>query len=105
MTLPMSTPKEVNGIDTIFPLTKMPDNPKLSYNTVAKQTILSKEWINQSIAMLPFCMKDKVPLIWHTNPGSSLVLFSCPICGTVWKRDRKWNEDKAQFYKEAYGGK
>ena len=94
--LPMNKPKKVNGLDTILPMIgmeTMPAYPKLSAKLMAKQTLVSNEWNEASIAMIPTCFVCKLPLVWHTNPGADAVLFHCSKCGTEWKKDRKWNKD------------
>ena len=101
MMLPMNTAKQLDGVDTIntFLVADMPKEPKISADTMMKQTLVSNEWNKAYIAMLPTCFLCKVPLVWHTNPGKDAVLFHCPECKTMWKKDRNWSRDVGKLVK------
>jgi len=76
---------EVNGIDTILGFVGTPPQEiALDRKIVeAEQRILSG-WNSHHIAIIPYCIKCKEPLVWHTVPRDDDVMFHCNKCGRVW---------------------
>jgi len=69
----------------------------LARGLMRKQTRLSTEWNLDWIAMLPYCISCREPLIWHTFPaGDEAVLFHCPKCKREWVKGSDWEKDKEE---------
>jgi len=66
----------------------------LQKELVKEQTLLSTRWNHGWIAMLPYCISCKVPLVWHTYPGEDGVLFHCPTCKRQWVKGKGWTAKK-----------
>lgn len=84
----------VNGVDTIQGLVgEPPVEIPLEFQTMAKQQALMREWNNSFVAIIPYCFKCKVALVWHMPPDDD-ELFTCPSCGRVWVKDKAWKDRK-----------
>lgn len=84
---------EIPGLETIRGLVGEPP-PKIPVDkdTMMKQQMLMQEWNPVFIAVIPFCYKCKVPLVWHTPPKSNTI-FHCPQCGRIWVKG-EWPESQ-----------
>jgi len=81
---------QVNGIDTIQELAGgLPKKILLPFNLEEKQQVLQQAWNMRYVAIVPFCMKCKAPLVWHTHPDGE-VLFHCPNCKAAWVKGEGW---------------
>lgn len=79
----------VPGIETIQGLAgEPPPEITVDLNVLAKQQRLLKQWNELFIAIIPYCFKCKVPLVWWMPHGESGEVFTCPSCGRVWVGDR-----------------
>jgi hypothetical protein len=75
---------QVKGIDTIVDLVgEPPPEIPVDRGLVKKQTILSWEWNTKYIAMVPYCYRDREPLVWSIPPDGKKI-FTCGKCGRVW---------------------
>ena len=75
----------VPGVETIQGLTgEPPPEIPIDHKVMAQQQILLKEWNNLYIAIIPYCFKCKVPLVWHIPHTKDNEVFVCPSCGRVW---------------------
>ena len=82
---------QVNGVDTILDLdANLPRKIPLSFGLEEKQQVLQQAWNMRYVAIVPFCIKCKVPLVWHTHPDGE-VLFHCPICEAAWVKGEGWD--------------
>lgn len=82
---------QVNGIDTIQELVgSLPKKISLPFNLEEKQQVLQQAWNMRYVAIVPFCVKCKVPLVWHTHPNGE-VLFHCPSCEAAWVKGEGWD--------------
>jgi predicted RNA-binding Zn-ribbon protein involved in translation (DUF1610 family) len=85
----MSEEQQVNGLDTIQKLAvDQPKSISVPYGLQYSQTVIQQRWNSLYIAILPYCIRCKAPLVWHTHPNSTL--FHCPNCGTEWIMDKDW---------------
>lgn len=83
---------EIPGVDTING--NIVQKPPKTVNVGAMamkalqqaQTIALRKWI----AIIPYCVVCKEPLIWVRN---SNLVFKCPKCGMRWEKDGNWNKD------------
>jgi len=85
---------DIPGVETIRNLVGEPP-PKIEvpYKLMSKEETLRPAWNHCFIAILPFCYKCKVPLVWHSAPreeGHEDELFTCPNCGRVWVKGEGW---------------
>lgn len=84
----------VPGVDTIQGLVgEPPPEIPVEFKTMAKQQALLREWNGLFVAILPYCFKCKMPLVWHI-PSDNDELFTCPSCGRVWVKDKAWKGRK-----------
>jgi len=82
---------QVSGIDTIQELSGgLPRKISLSFGLEEKQQVLQQAWNMRYIAIVLFCVKCKVPLVWHTHPNGE-VLFHCPVCEAAWVKGDGWD--------------
>lgn len=82
---------EVNGVDTIVGLSGEPPREiPIPHKLLETQQMLIQSWNASYAAVLPFCFKCKVPLVYHTNPKN--VLFHCPVCQRKWIKGEGWNK-------------
>lgn len=83
---------QVNGVDTI---TDLRDEPPMEitipFKLEYKQHMLQQGWNASYVAIIPYCFKCKIPLVWHTNPEGN-VLFHCPKCNRKWIRGEDWKD-------------
>ena len=87
----MSQEMQVNGIDTIQALSYSPPKKiSLSYTLQKKQQLIQGVWNQCYIAIIPYCIKCRAPLVWHTSPKETL--FHCPSCGCEWIKGDGWKE-------------
>ena len=84
----------IPGLDTIEGLAgDPPPEIKIDHKDLRKMQIAILAVNHNFIAMIPYCFKCKVPLIWHQPPfeeGHEDELFTCPNCGRVWIRGEGW---------------
>ena len=86
---------DIHGIDTISRLVgKLPAKITIPYELMKATEIGRQGWNMCFIAIIPFCFKCKVALIWHTPPNQD-ELFTCPDCNSVWVKGEGW-DDKAK---------
>ena len=87
----MKIPEEqINGIDTIQGLAHLPpEKIPLPFKVEYQQTLLQQEWNPRYIAILPFCIVCKEPLVWHRYPEGE-VIFHCPTCRREWIKGEGW---------------
>lgn len=88
----MNKEEQIPGIDTIQQLQFQPPYEipvpfKLEY----KQHTLQQGWNACYVAIIPFCMACKEPLVWHHHPEGE-VLFHCPKCRREWVKGDDWKE-------------
>jgi len=90
----MSQEQQVNGVDTIQGLSggAMPKEIEVPFYNMYTQTVLQQGWNSRYIAVIPYCINCKEPLIWHTNPNQ--ILFSCPKCGAKWIKEKDWERHR-----------
>ena len=82
---------QVNGVDTIQDLVgTLPKRITLPHKLEEKQHTLQQAWNSRYVAIVPFCVKCKVPLVLHTHPDGE-VLFHCPNCGANWVKGDGWD--------------
>ena len=82
----------VPGIETIRGLVgEPPPENCVDFKLMSGQQRLISEWNHIFIAILPFCFKCRVALVWHTPPDDD-ELFTCPSCGRVWVKGEGWND-------------
>lgn len=75
----------VPGVDTIQGLVgEPPPEILIDLKMVTRQQVLLKQWNSSFIAVIPYCFKCKVPLVWHIPHGENDEIFTCPSCGRVW---------------------
>jgi len=83
---------EIPGIDTISKVIaqtppKTVDIGAITMKTLQEaQSIALRKWM----AIIPYCVVCKEPLIWVRN---SKLLFKCPKCDMKWYRDKDWDGD------------
>jgi len=87
---------EINGVDTILGVDYEPAQEfflpfKLVYNEEANRA----GWNNVCIAIIPYCIKCREPLVWHSPPEDNK-LFHCPKCERVWIKDTEWTRKDAR---------
>ncbi|GAG97012.1 unnamed protein product, partial [marine sediment metagenome] len=58
------------------------------------QHTLQQGWNRLYMAIIPYCFKCKVPLVWHIHPKDTL--YHCPLCGTKWVKEKEWNNGEAR---------
>ena len=95
---------QVNGIDTIQGLEgEMPKKIEIPFSIQYTQHTLQQGWNKIYMAIVPYCFKCKVPLVWHTHPKD--ILYHCPNCGTQWIKAKGWDESeaKAKIIKDMVG--
>lgn len=88
----MSLEQQINGVDTISELSSEP--PKeihIPFKLEYKQLALQQGWNICCIAIIPYCFKCKVPLVWHIYPEGN-VLFHCPDCNRKWIKGDDWHD-------------
>lgn len=84
----------IKGEDTIKGLVgEPPKRITLPYSLLTNEEILRAEWNHKFIAIVPYCFKCKVPLIWHSPPDGN-VLFECPSCRRKWVKSKSWGKAK-----------
>ena len=89
-------PEKINGIDTIQELKgTMPKTIEVPFNFQYTQHTLQQGRNTCFIAIIPYCFKCKVPLVWHTHPQD--VLYHCPECKTKWIKGKGWKDDEARM--------
>lgn len=92
--------KKVNGVDAIVgSVGPLPRKVGLEFLLVGKQQLLMNHWNHRHIAIIPYCIKCKVPLDWITerSHGDDRI-FECPKCGVVWiKEGEEWKEGNLQL--------
>lgn len=75
----------VPGVETIQGLVgQPPPEIPVEKGVRADQQRLLIRWNKVFIAIIPYCFKCKVPLVWHMPPGEDNEIFTCPTCGRVW---------------------
>lgn len=85
--------EKINGVDTINQVDKKlaPKSVNVTFGAMKAlqeaQTIAIRKWM----AIIPYCVVCKVPLVWVRN---STLLFECPECGMKWYKNNGW--DKAE---------
>jgi len=83
--------EQKNGLDTIKDFDGvMPAEVGIPYTVMKKQQLLMQGWNACYIAIIPYCFKCKVPLVWHTYPEGN-TLFHCPSCKTKWVKGEGWS--------------
>jgi len=83
--------EKVRGLDTISSLKFSPPHEiPIPFNLEYKQTVLQQGWNACYIAIIPYCMACKEPLVWHKLPNK--VLFHCPKCQREWVKGDDWKE-------------
>jgi len=88
----MKKEQQIGGLDTITELNgEPPKKIHIPFKLEYKQQALQQGWNTCYIAIIPYCFKCKVPLVWHRNPESN-VLFHCPKCRREWIKGDDWNE-------------
>ena len=84
--------EEWPGLETIMGLVgEPPAEIKIPYRLIKKQKVLLSEWNSLHIAIIPYCIKCKEPLVWHHKPDDG-VLFHCPKCKRKWIQDGSWKK-------------
>ena len=83
----------VNGLDTIQDLASKPSikSIKIPYNIEYTQTVLQQGWNACYVAIIPYCMICKKPLVWHRHPEGE-VLFHCNNCNINWIKGEGWDK-------------
>ena len=92
-------PKEtiINGVDTIRELNgNPPKETKTSYNLLYNQQTLTQGWNSVYIAIIPYCFKCKVPLVWHHYSPDGILLH-CPGCNRKWTKDKDWEKSREKY--------
>jgi len=81
---------EYTGLETMVGLAgEPPKTISISYSIMHSEELLRQAWNTIYIAILPYCFKCKVPLVWHSPPDNN-VLFHCPDCKRQWVKDKDW---------------
>lgn len=94
--MPNPKSEEVPGIDTIRGLVgEPPKKIKIPYNLLKTEELSRQGWNAIHLAIIPYCYKCKVPLVWHTNPIDK-VLFHCPECKREWIKGQGWPKKKEE---------
>jgi len=89
----------VGGLETIPELScNVPERIHVPFKLEYKQLSLQQGWNSCFIAIIPYCFKCKVPLVWHRYPDGE-VLFHCPECGRRWVKGDDWNENHNENHK------
>lgn len=86
---------EVNGLDTMMDLsTPMPKRIELDHHLVENQELVKRGWNMRCVGIVLYCIKCKVPLVWHTYPEGEN-LFHCPKCHTRWVKGEGWSSHQS----------
>ena len=86
--------EKINGLDTIIPIKSVaPKTVSIGFSAMKAieeaKAIANYKWI----AIIPYCIVCKVPLVWVSN---SKTLFICPKCGIRWHKANGWVKSVAQ---------
>lgn len=91
----MMPEEEINGVNTIQEIIgAMPKELEIPFNLQKRQTTLQPAWNATYIAIIPYCFKCKIPLVWHIHPEN--VLFHCPKCRARWIKGEGWSSASPQ---------
>lgn len=86
----------ISGVDTIRNLVgEPPKKIKVPYNLMKTEEISRQGWNAIFLAIIPYCYKCKVPLVWYIYPQDN-VLFYCPECKREWVRGKGWPKKKGE---------
>lgn len=83
---------EIKGIDTIQLGTVTGKEIGLPLSVMLDEEITKKHWNSLGIAVIPYCIDCKKPLVWHSPPDGDSTVFHCPKCGRRWVKDDDWIE-------------
>ncbi len=85
---------EIPGLDTIqIAVGQPPMEIKLPYKLIKAENQLQQAWTAGHIAIIPYCIKCKEPLIWHSPPEDDGILFHCPKCNRKWIANGDWKKE------------
>lgn len=91
---------DIPGLEAIRGLVgEPPSEIKINYKDLYKVDVAISAINHTFIALLPFCFKCRVPLVWHQAPleeGHEDELFTCPNCGRVWVRGEGWKQSTSE---------
>lgn len=97
--------EEIPGLETIRNLVGQPPTEiPIERDTVVVQQEVMQGWNGCFIAVIPFCYKCKVALVWHTPPDTD-VLFHCPQCQRKWVKGSDWPGSKRNLKNKEAGQK
>lgn len=90
----MNEEQEVNGVNTIKGLRgEPPQEIHIPHKLMHKQQVLMQTWNPCFIAVIPYCFKCRVPLVWHQHPKND-ILFHCPACRRRWVKGEDWDKNE-----------
>ena len=91
----MNKDEQISGTDTIRGLAGgMPKRIKIPFSTQYNQQTLQHGWNGLYVAIIPYCFKCKIPLVWHIHPKN--ILYHCPKCRTTWEKGEGWKDAEAK---------
>jgi len=86
----------IEGPETIG---KLIDLPRIkTFNFSREDQAVYERFLERGLAFVPYCRKCGVPVNWIFNHPK--ILYECPKCKAIWRKNTHWGEDMIKDRKE-----